>query len=106
MRLLLNALVGFAESFEQTLLRSALLRAGVGLLNRFYRDVAGNLAAFVASHAVGNDRQAAQALEAGIVFRLPVAVAVFVVVALAAHIAQAGNLNTRAHLHNDSVHSL
>src|SRR4029077_14162447 len=64
------------------------------------RDAAGFLAAFVSAHAIRHNGQPALDWELQIVGRLPIRIAVFVVFALAADIAQARQLHTGPNFHS------
>ena len=60
-RLLLNSIVGLAEGLEQMLLGACIRRIRITLLHGIDRNAAGNLSAFVATHAVGYNRKTPQA---------------------------------------------
>ena len=95
----LNALVRGSESSRQQRLRIGFRAFCVNLLNRLYRDAAGFLSALVSSHAVGNHRQATFLLQLVVGGGLPEGEAIFIIVALAAYIAQTGQLNGCVYAH-------
>src|SRR5581483_187205 len=57
------------------------------------------LAAFVASHAIGHHGQSSLLPELLVAGRLPIGVAVFIVLALTANIAERGDFNPRPNVH-------
>jgi len=75
---------------------------GENLFDGIDRDAAGLLSTFVPTHAVGHDRQPPLAGELLVGGRLPVSEMVFIVFALAANIAHAGQLNSRPYSHHTS----
>src|SRR5258708_33420237 len=96
---LLDAPVGLAEAFQQAALRIGIGRVGVDMLDGIHGDAAGELSTFTAPHAIGDHSQPAQAAKRRGVWRFPIAVAIFVILPLAADIAEAGHLNPRTNLH-------
>ena len=69
------------------------------MLNCFDGDVAGDLSAFVTAHSIGDYREPAYPLKNRIILGLPISVAVFVVLALAADISQSSDFNSRTKSH-------
>jgi hypothetical protein len=96
---ILNAMVGCGEGLHEGSLRIFARVARVDLANRFHSETAGFLPALVASHTVGNYREAAFALKFLLSIRLPVEIGILVIFALAAYVGQAGDLNSGFHAH-------
>src|SRR5438552_15211865 len=69
-------------------------RVSVCIFNRLDGDTTGFLAAFVSAHTVSDNGEAALLLELLVARRLPVGVAVFVVLALATPISESGQLDS------------
>src|SRR5258707_2618690 len=101
----LYAFVRHAKGFNQGGLGIATEVLVVNLEHGFDREATGLLTAFVATHAVGNDRQAALALELVVALWFPVKAGVFVIFALAADVSQACYFHARLHLHAFNRHS-
>src|SRR5690242_16290414 len=86
--LLLNASVRGFETRQQQGLRRAIGHLGVGILNGLDGKATRLLPAFVSTHSVGNDGEPAFEAEFVVARRLPVRVAIFVVLALTAKVAE------------------
>src|SRR6266849_6783118 len=91
----LNAAMRHLEARKQPGARIAGDRVAIHLFDNLNRDAAGFLAALVPAHAIGHDRQPALQQELLIVRGLPIGIAVFIVCALAADVAEACQLNSR-----------
>ena len=74
-------------------------RVSVCIFNRLDGDAAGFLAAFISAHAVSDDGEPPLLLKLLVARRLPVGVAVFVVLALATHISESGQLDSGTNSH-------
>src|SRR4029077_5272931 len=94
------------ESGDQQGLDITARSIGIHIFDNFDGDAAGLLPAFVSSHAVGHNRQPAPLLELLLAGGLPVSIAVFIVLALAAHITEARQLNSRPNPHDTSCVSV
>ena len=105
-RIALNALVGFLKTTSQQGLRIGRGRFGVGFLDDFNRNAARFLTAFVAAHAIGHYCQPALLSKFRIAGRLPIGIAVLIVLALATQIAEASHFNTRSNRHETSDYTL
>ena len=90
----LNGVVCSLERGVQDGLRISVEVAIVEIADGFHREAAGFLPAFVASHAVGDDRETSFAAKFGVGFGFPIEKGVFVVRALEAHIGQAGGFDS------------
>jgi hypothetical protein len=75
----------------------------VHVTNGIDSEATGFLPAFVATHAIGDERQPALALELVVALGLPVRQCVFVILALAAYVAQAGHFDSGPNLHHASL---
>src|SRR6266850_2776366 len=98
-RLLLNTLVGCAKPGSQPRLWVVVGSALVNLLDSLYGNAASFLPTFISAHAIGHHSQAAFALEFCFARRLPIRVAIFIILSLASHIAQAPQFNPRTNPH-------
>src|SRR4029079_9467813 len=96
----LDAMVRCLEALQKPATRVPYSAIRVGLFDGLNRDAAGFLAAFVSAHAIRHNGQPALDWELQIVGRLPIGIAVFVVFALAADIAQARQLHTGPNFHS------
>lgn len=97
-----NLLMGFAKPGKELRLRVTFKLLSVNPLDGFDGNAAGLLPAFVTTHAVGHNRQSALTLKLCVIGWLPIGVAVFVILALAAQIAHAGRLNPCPYAHHTS----
>ena len=88
------------EALQQPGARIAGVGLGIDLFDGLNRDAAGFLAAFVSAHAVRHNGQPALQRELRIAGRFPVGIAVLIIFSLAAHIAQARQLNTGPNFHS------
>jgi len=102
-RVLADALVSLAEPADQSVLKIARGIVIVNVPNGIDRETTRFLPTLVATHAFGNQRQPALALELVVALGLPIRQCVFVILALAAYVAQAGHLDSRANLHHTSL---
>src|SRR5437588_11924234 len=101
-RVFLDSLVRGSQSQHEVGLRFFPGPLLVNLADGFYCDLAGLLAAFIAAHAIGNNREPAFAPELFLRFRLPVPGEILVVLALAADVAQVSELDSRPDHHDPS----
>src|ERR1700704_5132901 len=93
------------EGFHQTGFGIATEGLVVNLKHSFDREATGLLTAFITTHAIGNHGQAALALKLFGALRFPIKKRVFVVLALAADVSQAGHLHARLCFHAINRHS-
>src|SRR4029077_3271665 len=100
---LADAFVSLAETGDQRVLKIARGIVIVNITNGIDREATGFLPTFVATHAVGDQRQPALSLELVVALGLPVRQCVFVILALATHIAQAGHFDSGPNLHHASL---
>src|SRR5579883_1750169 len=94
-----DAGVGFLKPFQE---RGAGVPGGVVVINvldGLDGEAAGFLAAFVSTHPVGDEGQSSLLLESLVTLGLPVGKRILIVFALAAHVAQAGDFDSRTNLH-------
>ena len=95
--------VGSLDRGCQRLLGIDSVGVTVGRDDRLDCQPAGLLPAFIASHAVGNDRQPALALELPIVLRFPVAEGILVILAVAADVGLTRHLRSRTDLERGAI---
>ncbi len=91
--------MGRLQGLVQGRLRVIATKIAVDRNQRFHREAAGFLTAFVAAHAVRNHGEAALAQELLIVFRLPITKGIFVILAQAPDVGLARHLHSGANLH-------
>ncbi len=92
-------LVRHLQSLDQRGLRIVAAKVAIHGHQRFHRQPARFLTAFVAAHAVRYNRQPPLAQELLVVLRLPIAKRILVILAHAADVGLARYFNSGAHLH-------
>jgi len=95
----MNSSMGFAESSRQQRLWIAVRTFSVELLHGIHCDATGFLSAFVSTHTIGDNRKSPLAFVFGIACRFPIGIAIFIILSLAAHIAEASHFNPVAYAH-------
>jgi len=90
----LDVLMRHREGFDQSVLRIAVEGAVVDVAHSIDSEAAGFLSAFVTTHAVGDDGEAAFAEKFFVRVGFPVEVGVFIVGALTSDVGQARNLDS------------
>src|SRR5258708_11742003 len=94
-----DLLVGGLQSLDQRSLRVVAGKVAIGRNQRFHRQPACFLTAFVAAHAVRNDRQPSLAQELLVVLLLPITKRIFVLLAYTTNIRLDRHLDSGADLH-------
>src|SRR5215475_1359566 len=99
---LADPLMGPLEATDQCVLDVSRRVAVVDVADGIDREATGFLPAFVAAHAIGDQRQSAFLQKLIFALRLPVGEGVFVIFTLAAYVAKTGHLDSGANLHQTS----
>src|SRR5258706_11684605 len=94
-----DLLVGGLQSLDQRRLRVVAGKVAIGRNQRFHRQPARFLTAFVAAHAVCNNRQPSLAQELLVVLRLPITKRIFVILAYTTDIRLDRHLDSGTDLH-------
>jgi hypothetical protein len=100
---LANAFVGYAKAIEQGVARVRGRVMIVDVADGFYGQTTGFLSPFISSHAVGYQSESALPLKFVVALSFPVEQRVLIVLALAADVTQAGDLDTGPNLHCASL---
>jgi hypothetical protein len=97
--ILLNAGVSRVEGLDERRLRIVVQGLFIHFANGLNGEAAGFLAAFVAAHAVCNHGESPFAAEFFVAGGLPIEVGILIVLALAAHVTEAGHFNSGFNIH-------
>src|SRR5579862_2223317 len=95
-----------AKALQQRIAQIASCIRVVNILDGFDGEAAGLLAPLIPAHAVGNQGESALFQEVGVAVRFPIREKVFVILALAADIRQAGHLDSRPNPHHASLEGI
>jgi hypothetical protein len=98
-----NAFVGCAKTVEKSIPRVGSRVMIVDVADGFYGEATGFLPTFVPAHTVGDEGEAAFALKFVVALSFPVEECVLIVLALAANVTQAGDLDSGPNVHCASL---
>src|SRR5437660_5132859 len=103
LRVIANALMRHPKSLQQGIAGTAGRFLIVDTLDGFYREPTGFLPAFISAHPIRHQREPSFSLELLVILGFPIGKRVFIVLALAADIAQASDLDSGSNLHCASL---